>query len=200
MITIYKDDMLKLHGKHGIPVVFKGLQSYDDIGGMMLYLMISLDSKINHSSLLEVTEDHMEIFKLIRVVNSNHVDMPIVIPSQICKVLQGMRLNEDLKTCNKNDEIVVPRIMSMAFPKRNFSIPHFLWALFVIWRNSAFCNKERKPKKRVVMRNSSQQPKNLQSVKMGGPRKRTKPPNSKALKQNGDLWRLFENVGMVPFF
>lgn len=35
---------------------------------------------------------------------------------------------------------------------------------------------------------------------MGGPRKRTEPPNCSALKQNANLWRLFSRAGMVSFF
>lgn len=50
------------------------------------------------------------------------------------------------------------------------------------------------------MKTSQSQHKNLQKSKMGGPRKRTEPPNCQALKQNEDLWSMFENVGMASFF
>lgn len=35
---------------------------------------------------------------------------------------------------------------------------------------------------------------------MGGSRKCTEPLNYQTLKQNADLWRIFERDGMVPFF
>lgn len=154
MITIYKDDMLKLCGKHGSHVVFKGLPFNDDIGGMGFYLMISTGSKINYSSFPEVTNDHMEFFKLLRAIISNRVNFPGVSWSQNCKVEQGMIFNEYVNTCHKNGVLMVPRIVFLAFTKRNFSILHFLLTLFVIWCKSVFCNKERKQEWEIMKRSS----------------------------------------------